>query len=77
MMFEHINAQKLIVTWPQIHERPYLDHHIRIDDKKHPVVKKNDDIHDLFTYFKLIPTHRSSFDTAVSSFVVYSKVNCA
>lgn len=74
-MFENIGTQKFIVKWPEVRGTPFIDYNIRIDDRKFPVTKKNDDIYDFLTYFKLIPTPRASFDAAVNSFMVYSDVS--
>lgn len=74
LMFEHIDGGNLISKWQSIKEIPYSIYDIYIDDKKHPIVKKSDDVHDFLTYFKLIPTHRVPFDVAVNFFIVYTDV---
>lgn len=73
-MFDNIDGANLISKWQNVKGIPFIEYDIRIDDKKHPITKKSDDVHDFLTYFKLIPTHRVTFDVAVNLFVVFSDV---
>lgn len=73
-MFDQIDAEKLISAWTDVKQKAYTDYNMRIDLNKYPISNKNEDIFDFFTYFKLIPTARASFDSAVKHFMVYSEV---
>lgn len=75
LMFEHIEPNSFINKWPKVQTIPYVDRNIRIDEKTFPMVKKNGDIHDFLTFFKLVPTHKTKFGVVVDSFIVYSDVS--
>lgn len=74
-MFENFNDSALIDKWQQIKNIPFSKFGIRLDKGKHPVKRKDDDVHKLFTFLKLIPTSRQSFEKAAKSLLVYSEVN--
>lgn len=74
-MFEHLQPNELTLKWPVVQGIPFVKYDIRIDGSKHPISAMSDDAHDLLTFFKLIPTHRITFDTSVSSFLTFSDVS--
>lgn len=74
-MYGAVFADKLFEMWPGMKRFPFTEKDIRIDLNKHTICSKDDNIHDFFTYIKLISTHRVNFDNAVKSFVIYSDVS--
>lgn len=75
-MFEKIDSNGLLNLWPKIKNIPFNSHGVRIDLTKYPIASKNEDVHDILTYLKLIATHRVNFDNAVKSLLACSDVRC-
>lgn len=74
-MYEHIESAQLISKWPQVRGIPYAKYDVRVDGSKHKIININDDALDFLSFLKLIPTNRTTFDNAVSSFMVFSMVS--
>lgn len=74
-MFGSAHTNNLIEYWPKIKGFPFDSNEIRIDSTKYPACSKDDDIYDFFTYIKLIATHRVTFHSAATSFLVFSTVS--
>lgn len=75
LMFGHIQEDQLIQKWATVRGIPFAKYDIRIDGNKHPISMKSDEAHDLLCFFKLIPTHKISFDVSVNALLTYSGVS--
>lgn len=73
-MFGDIDPDSLCSAWKHIQKIPFVNHEIRIDARKYGICSKDENIYDFFTFFKLITTHRTTFDNAVNSFFVHNDV---
>lgn len=74
-MFDEVDGQSLINAWPKIKNLPFTSHEIRIDLVKYPLCSKDENVHDMLSYLKLLPTNRVTIDNAIKHFIVYSDVS--
>lgn len=72
ILFPEVDANALMSVWPTIREKPKTQLNVSIDsiDDYH----KQDELHDLLTFVKAFPNHRTKFENAVKSFMIFSNV---
>lgn len=65
---------RLIDVWKDIEKKPFELHKIKIDDED-PVFNFDLQLHNFFTYLKLMNAHKVKFANAMKLFLVYSEVS--
>lgn len=74
-MFPQAKVNALIDGWRLIEKKPFEFHKIEIRDEN-PVFNCDLDLHNFFTFLKMLPAHKVKFLAAVDSFIVFSDVIC-
>lgn len=74
LMYPQSAAMQLIDVWQNIEKKPFELHKIKIDDEDQ-VFHSDLQLHNFFTYLKLLNAHKVKFLNAVKSFMVYSDLS--
>lgn len=72
-MFPDVTANALIDVWKEIEMKPMEKYNIALTDNA-TIFHKDLDVHRFFLFLKMLPCHRTKFDSAVKSFMVFSEV---
>lgn len=71
-MYPQAKAHALISRWEEIEKMP-KEHAIRLDSED-SIFNCDLELHNFFTFLKLLPAHKVKFVTATKSFIVFCEV---
>lgn len=72
-MFPSAQENALMDKWKWIEKKPFECYKTSIAEED-AILHSNLQLHNFFTFIKLMPAHKIKFKTAVKSFMIYSEV---
>lgn len=72
-MFPDVDPDALFKKWRSIEKKPFELHHIQLEhDVSH--YHRDEFLHNMLTFLKMLPTHRFAFNRSVTSLIIFSEV---